>query len=77
MKDLVNIDKTNGEQVEKFVSDGQIMLGLDNPDLDVLDMIDTMYSSRERFSTSCPIFAKFADKIDGAKMYFMTLIPPL
>ena len=47
---------------------------VDDPDLDVTDMINTMYSSRERFSTSCPNAFDWAEAFKGEENVFALTI---
>ena len=56
----------------KIISDTKEYV--DNPDLDVLDMIDTMYSSRERFSTSCPNAFDWSEAFKGEENIFALTI---
>ena len=56
----------------KIISDTKEYV--DDPDLDVLDMIDTMYSCRERFSTSCPNAFDWSEAFKGAENIFALTI---
>lgn len=56
----------------KIISDTKEYV--DDPDLDVLDMIDTMYSSRERFSTSCPNAFDWSEAFKGEENIFALTI---
>ena len=47
---------------------------IDAPGLDVGDMINTMYSSRERFSTSCPNAFEWTEAFEGEENIFALTI---